>query len=89
MWICPIVGGNWNNNSNAGVWMMNCNNHRSNSNNNVGARADSASPQTATCGLVPRETLSCFKRNRNEDAFLVGDRKSGVLFFKGIYEKSG
>ena len=43
--MCPISGGNWNNSSNAGVWMLNLNNVRGNSNNNVGFRADSASPR--------------------------------------------
>ncbi len=32
---------NWNNGSNAGVWGLNLNNNRTNSNNNVGFRADS------------------------------------------------
>ena len=43
--MCPISGGNWNNSSNAGVWTFNLNNVRGNSNNNVGFRADSASPR--------------------------------------------
>lgn len=42
--MCPIVGGSWNNTSNAGVWALNLNNTRSNTNNNVGFRADSISP---------------------------------------------
>ena len=42
--MCPISGGNWNNSSTAGVWLLNLNNGRSNSNNNVGFRADSISP---------------------------------------------
>jgi hypothetical protein len=45
--MCPICGGNWNNSSNAGVWAMNWNNSRANSNDNVGFRSDSASPRTA------------------------------------------
>lgn len=36
--MCSISGGNWNNTTNAGVWSLNLNNHRSNSNNNVGVR---------------------------------------------------
>lgn len=40
--LCPIAGGNWNNSSNAGVWAVNFNNSRTNSNDNVGFRADSA-----------------------------------------------
>lgn len=43
--MCPISGANWNNGSNAGVWALNLNNVRGNSNNNVGFRADSNSPQ--------------------------------------------
>ena len=35
----PIRGGNWNNTSNAGVFYLNLNNHRSNSNTNIGSRA--------------------------------------------------
>lgn len=36
--ICVISCGNWNNTSNAGVWNVNLNNYRTNSNNNVGLR---------------------------------------------------
>lgn len=45
--MCPICGGNWNNGANAGVWALNWNNSRTNSNDNVGFRSDSASPRTA------------------------------------------
>lgn len=38
--MCLIVANNWNNTTNAGVWNANFNNIRSNSNNNVGFRAD-------------------------------------------------
>jgi hypothetical protein len=38
--MCLIVANNWNNTTNAGVWNANFNNTRSNSNNNVGFRAD-------------------------------------------------
>ena len=48
--MCPISGGNWNNSSNAGVWTLNCNNTRGNTNNNVGFRADSISPQGPMLG---------------------------------------
>ncbi len=43
--MCPILGGNWNNGTNAGVWALNLNNERGNSNNNVGFRADCVPPQ--------------------------------------------
>lgn len=37
--MCLISGGNWNNNTNAGVWNVNLNNYRTNSNNNIGFRS--------------------------------------------------
>lgn len=42
--MCPLAGGNWNNGSNAGVWALNLNNARGNTNNNVDFRSDSATP---------------------------------------------
>lgn len=48
--LCPIAGMNWNNGSNAGVWAVNCNNARGNSNDNVGCRADSALPRSPLVG---------------------------------------
>ena len=41
----PIRGGNWNNSSNAGVFNLNCNNPRTNSNGYIGARPDSELPR--------------------------------------------
>lgn len=79
--MCPIVGGNWNNSTNAGVWTVNCNNSRTNSNNNIGVRADSASPKSASCRLVPRETFSCFKQNRFKPVFLVAQAKVRRVLF--------
>ena len=48
----PIRGGNWNNGASAGVFNLNCNNTRTNSNTNIGARPDSI-PRTLQkdCGL--------------------------------------
>ncbi len=48
--MCPIAGGNWNNGTNAGVWELNLNNVRGNSNDNVGFRADSAKPRSLIHG---------------------------------------
>jgi len=45
--MCPLSGGNWNNGSNAGVWALNLNNSRTNSNDNVGFRADSDLPNAS------------------------------------------
>jgi hypothetical protein len=48
----PIRSGNWNNAATAGVFTLNCNNARTNANNNIGARPDSM-PRTSQgdCGL--------------------------------------
>jgi len=66
MCYCPIVGGNWNNSTNAGVWMRNLNNNRTNSNNNVGFRSDSFSnPQSAICAeWKNRDAWSCDTQTR-------------------------
>ena len=56
--LCVISGGNWNNGATAGVWYLNLNNVRSNSNNNVGLRSDSV-PNTphAACADWQRGSL--------------------------------
>jgi len=41
-----IVSGNWSNSSNAGLFMANLNNNRTNSNNNVGGRDFESKPET-------------------------------------------
>jgi hypothetical protein len=71
--LCPIVGANWNNSSNAGVWTLNLNNTRSNSNTRIGARADldPVHLTVALNGVDQRETVSGFQRNRCAASFLV------------------
>jgi hypothetical protein len=56
--LCVISGSNWNNGGIAGVWYLNLNNVRSNSNNNVGFRSDSV-PNTpyAACADWQRGSL--------------------------------
>nr|DAQ13931.1 MAG TPA: Sulfatase modifying factor [Caudoviricetes sp.] len=53
----PLCGGRWNNGANAGVFNVNLNNPRSNSNSNVGFR--SALPSLVRCcklkGLHPEQ----------------------------------
>ena len=50
--MCPISSANWNNAANAGVWALNCNNVRSNTNDNCGFRSDSMPrAQKWECGL--------------------------------------
>lgn len=56
--LCVISGGNWNNGSNAGVWALNLNNVRGNSNNNVGFRADPL-PATPHAATAVRQRGSC------------------------------
>lgn len=36
---CPLVSGNWNETNNAGLWYINLNEYRTNSNNNVSGRS--------------------------------------------------
>jgi len=67
-----ISGGNWNNNTNAGVWNANWNNNRSNTNNNTGFRLDYGSPQSA---MRIVESQGCVILHNGEilpDRFLVG-----------------
>ena len=40
LWRFAIRGGNWNNGTNAGLFNLNLNNARTNSNNNIGFRSD-------------------------------------------------
>lgn len=79
--MCPISGGYWDLGALSGVWSVNFSNSRTTSHYGVGVRADSASPQATRCRLVPRETFSCYKRNRNERAFLVEQSKIKCVIF--------
>lgn len=56
--MCPISGGNWNNSANAGVWNLNWNNGRGNSNDNIGFRSDSGLPRIAWQMVDSREHFS-------------------------------
>jgi hypothetical protein len=72
--MCPISGGNWNNSSNAGVWTLNLNNVRTNSNNNVGFRADSISPHGPDTG----------RSGIKGDAFRLAAVTAGELAAKSV-----
>lgn len=63
--LCVISGANWDNGGNAGVWALNLNNARGNSNDNVGLRSDSV-PNTpyAACADWQRGSL-CRALRRN------------------------
>ncbi|NCC35269.1 MAG: hypothetical protein EOM24_25150 [Chloroflexia bacterium] len=75
--MCLISGGNWNNTSNAGVWALNLNNNRTNSNDNVGLRAadyDATSRPAVWVQWSHRDVSSCLaaamrqpKQNRQYD----------------------
>ena len=71
--LCPIACYNWNNSSNAGVWNVNLNNNRTNSNNNVGGRADYgfASRSFSWIQWNCRDMTSCLVRIMIAPFFLV------------------
>jgi len=70
---CVISSGNWNNAARSGVWAAILINNRSNSNNNVGFRADCGfSSYSARKQWSHRETLSCIMRTPSAPFFLVG-----------------
>lgn len=82
--LCVISGGNWNNGGNAGVWALNLNNVRGNSNNNVGFRSDSV-PNTpdAACADWQRGSLRrALRRNVLRQRPLVTTRAHVGSFVK-------
>ena len=80
----PIVGANWNNSSNAGVFAANFNNARTNSNNNVGGRDSVSKPETSKgdtgnrgvcCSAISeidRSTFSSSNVERQSDPKRIG-----------------
>jgi len=54
----PIRGGNWNNDSRAGVFALNLNNSRSNANTNIGFRPASGDRQKAGAQGLPHRAPS-------------------------------
>jgi len=87
-----IVGANWSNSSNAGVFAMNLNNNRTNSNNNVGGR-DSIS-KLETTKVDTRNTGVCcpaISEIKNEESLLSNtvenqtkSKRIGFLFEKAF-----
>lgn len=53
--VCPISGGNWNNSSITGVWALNLNNARGNSNDNYGFRSDPLPAKKPGAALADRQ----------------------------------
>lgn len=66
---CLISGGNWNNGSNAGVWNINWNNARNNSNDNVGGRSDLDSNDLKLKKVDQRDIISSVKQNMLYNSF--------------------
>lgn len=75
--LCVISGGNWNNGSNAGVWALNLNNVRGNSNDNVGFRADSlpGKPHAANAARQRGSNRRGLCRNQTAAGPLVADSR--------------
>ncbi|MDO4305768.1 MAG: hypothetical protein Q4C77_02960 [Eubacteriales bacterium] len=72
----PICGGNWNNTSNAGVFYVNLNNTRTNSNSNIGFR--SALPSYARTGMFTNyRQCEGIKESASAPAF--GQEKNGTM----------
>lgn len=84
--MCPIAGGNWNNGTNAGVWALNLNNVRGNSNDNVGFRADSVTPRKPQgYGGTKGDAV----RRAPCSTLLSGAAKSGGLRISGSHSPAG
>ena len=72
----PICGGNWNNTGNAGVFNVNLNNTRANSNSNIGFR--SALPSMSESGrLRTSRQYEGIKESASTPA--VGQEKNGTM----------
>lgn len=90
-----IVGGNWNNSSNAGPFCVNLNNIRTNSNNNVGGRDCNPKPETtngrnwntgACCPAISEINLKrSFSSKRIESQT---SKKIGYLFEKAFTKEN-
>jgi len=86
--MAPIVGGNWNNSSNAGVFTLNLNNARTNSNNNVGGRDSISKPDTpdgetgdrGMCCPAISEINTKVLCSRNSDPQHRHPKRYGALF---------
>jgi len=82
-----IVGGNWNNTSNAGVFAVNLNNYRTNTNTNIGARDSIAKPETTKVdtgnrgrGCPALSEIKCENSLSSVFENRVGAKRKGYLF---------
>lgn len=74
----PIVGGNWNNGANAGVFTVNLNNTSDNDNNNNGAR--SLRPQLILPSAGSQGSLSCRVEGRESALGPLASNNRGRRF---------
>jgi len=90
--VACLVGGNWSNSSNAGVFAMNLNNNRTNSNNNVGGR-DSISKLETTEVDTRNKGICCPAKSeiKNDNSLLSStienqtkSKRVGNLFEKAF-----
>ena len=86
----PIVGGNWDNTSNAGVFDLNVNNNRTNSNNNVGGRDSVSKPETSIDDTGDRGICCSAISEINRGAFSSSyvERQSSPKRTGNLYEHS-
>ena len=73
--MCPILGGNWNNAANAGVWALALSGVRGNSSSSVGLRADSAKLQNSIE----------YSRAKGDDFLLAIAKSVYPVFFSSLY----
>jgi retron-type reverse transcriptase len=91
-----FMGGNWSNSSYAGVFTMNLNNYRTNSNNNVGGRDCFSKPETAMVDTGERGICCPGKTEiKNEESLLSSkfenqtkSKKIGYLFEKAFTQEN-
>jgi RNA-directed DNA polymerase len=91
-----FMSGNWSNSSYAGVFTMNLNNYRTNSNNNVGGRDCFSKPETAMVDTGERGICCPGKTEiKNEESLLSSkfenqtkSKKIGYLFEKAFTQEN-
>lgn len=94
-----LVGGNWNNGSLAGVFTLNLNNSRANSNNNVGGRDCIANPEISSdntgnrgicCPAISEINRSAFLSNKIENQSTppkrIGNLYKKTFTIENLYE---
>ncbi len=79
-----LAGANWNNSSIAGVFTLNLNNARSNSNNNVGARDCFSKPETAMADTGRRGMCYPAKSEINKDGGFLSSKVENQTLSKRI-----